>query len=68
MKKSQTQKILRFLKRGFSITPLYALKKWGCFGLASRISELREDGVRIRKRMVHNKFTGKHYASYRLEA
>jgi len=64
MKKSQNNRILKYLKRGYSITPLYALKRFGCFRLASRISDLKKDGVKIRREMVNDKYTGKHYAKY----
>ena len=41
---TQTQQIFEHLSRGGSITPLEALSEFGCFRLASRISELRKAG------------------------
>ena len=38
---TQNQKILKYLKEGNRITALEALKMFGCFRLASRISDLR---------------------------
>lgn len=42
---TQCNAILEYMEQGNSITPLEALGKFGCFRLASRISELRERGV-----------------------
>lgn len=44
---TQTQQIYEHLSRGGSITPLEALSDFGCFRLASRISELRKAGYPI---------------------
>lgn len=44
---SQITSILNHLKRGWSLTPLQALSKYGCNRLAARIRELREQGHRI---------------------
>ena len=41
---TQTQQIFEHLSRGGSITPREALQDFGCFRLASRISELRKAG------------------------
>lgn len=38
---SQTEKILQFLLKGGSLTPMQALKKFQCWALSSRISEIR---------------------------
>lgn len=38
---TQTQKILEYMKRGYRITALEALDLFGCFRLASRISEIK---------------------------
>ena len=45
--KTQTKQIESWLKAGKSITPMLALKKWGCFRLAARIAELRAAGMNI---------------------
>lgn len=44
---TQTQQIRRHLLRHNSITPLQALRKYGCLRLAARIWELKEDGFSI---------------------
>ena len=41
-KTTQEQLILNHLQKGFSITPIQALNLFGCFRLASRISNLRK--------------------------
>lgn len=64
---TQTQSILKFLQDGNTITPLSALDGFGCFRLASRISELKKEGHRIVRTTVEDKRTGKHYASYALD-
>ena len=40
---SQNKQILDHLKRGIDITPMSALRLYGCFRLAARIHELRSD-------------------------
>lgn len=49
---SQKLRILRALKRGQKITPLDALKRFGCLRLSGRILELREDGHKILTTMI----------------
>jgi len=46
-RKSQKAQILASLKSGVLVTPQMALKKWGCFRLAARINDLRDEGYRI---------------------
>lgn len=69
---SQKQAILERLKQGGSITSMEALRDFGCFRLASRISDLRSEGVGIEKTMEEgvSQHTGKtvRYARYRLAA
>ncbi len=62
---SQELEILMELKRGKKITPLDALKRFGCFRLASRISDLRKQGYEIKTAMIETK-TQKHIAQYSL--
>lgn len=53
MEQTNSQKLLireRLLKGG-SLTALEALREFGCFRLASRISDLRSDGMSITKTM-----------------
>ena len=56
---STTKKIESWLLRGYKLTPLQALEKWGCM----RLAELRKDGLPI----VTNKITrnGKTFAQYK---
>jgi hypothetical protein len=66
---SQSEKILYHLSSGKSITPIEALQSYGCFRLASRISELKREGHDI---VTNIKETWtqegglKRYAEYRL--
>ncbi len=52
MKRTQKQKILEWLKSGKSITAMGALGQFGCYRLASRINDLRNDGYAIRCDMI----------------
>jgi biotin operon repressor len=45
---TQKQEILVHLKKHGEITPLDALKEFGCFRLAARIHELRKAGYKIK--------------------
>lgn len=60
---STTKKIEAWLLRGYKITPLQALEKWGCMRLAARIAELRNKGIHI----ITTKVTqnGKTFAQYK---
>jgi hypothetical protein len=62
--KSQEAMIWKHLRRE-PITPLVALKEYGCFRLAARIFDLRSRGVPI----VTDNITrlGKTFAQYRIE-
>lgn len=44
---TQNQKILQHMRLHGSITPLEALRDYGCMRLAARIADLRKDGVLI---------------------
>ena len=61
--KTQTEKILNYLKSGKSLTPITALNKFGCFRLAARISDLRKDGHTIFTETINK--AGKSFASYK---
>ena len=61
---TQNQQIKSYLEKGKSITPIQALNKFGCFRLAARISDLRNEGLNIATKIVTKE--GKSYASYRL--
>jgi hypothetical protein len=49
---SQKMEILHYLKTKRQLTPLEALKRFGCLRLSGRILELRQDGHRIETTMV----------------
>ena len=61
---SQKTAILDMLKRG-QVTPLDALSKLGCFRLAARVRELREEGQPIVTHIEHQ--GDKDFARYELE-
>jgi len=44
---SQTKQIADYLNKGKKLTPIDALTKFGCFRLAARIADLRNDGMSI---------------------
>lgn len=52
---TQCEKILRHLQVNGTITAGEALSEYGIMRLASRISDLKKDGVQIKKRMVKAK-------------
>ena len=49
---TQCEKILAHMKRYGEITPLDAIREYGCMRLSSRIVDLKKQGVPIRSRMV----------------
>ena len=61
---TQNQQIKSYLEKGKSITPLQALNKFGCFRLAARISDLRNEGLKIATKIVTK--DGKTFAKYYL--
>jgi hypothetical protein len=60
--KPQTEKILQWLKLGHSITPIDALKMFGCFRLGARIHDLKRMGHKIKSELIER--DGKHFAEY----
>ena len=60
---SQTTQIQIHLEKGKSITPIQALNKYGCFRLAARIADLRNNGMNIKTTIVKLK-NKKHIATY----
>ena len=69
-KLTQRDKIIAYCKEYGSITPLDALREFGCMRLATGIFELKEDGYKIKT--VIEKAKNKsgepvHYARYYLE-
>lgn len=61
---SQKSEILAYLKSGHSLTPMDALRQFGCFRLAARIKELRDEGHAIDMTLEDD--GQKHYARYSL--
>jgi hypothetical protein len=63
---TQTQMVLDALRRG-PLTPLEALERFGCFRLAARVLELREQGhaIWVERHTLPN---GKRVARYRMRA
>ena len=61
---SQIDNIRAHLGSGKAITPMQALRLYGCFRLAAVIFKLKEEGFRIDTEMVYGK--GKKWASYKM--
>jgi hypothetical protein len=61
---TQTQAVLDHMRSRGSINPLVALRRYGCFRLAARIRDLRDDGYLINAVIVSKR--GKKYAAYSL--
>lgn len=61
---TQTDQIRAHLLSGRDITPLEALDQYGCFRLAARVSDIREEGHDIQT--IIEERNGKRYARYRL--
>ena len=62
---TQNESILAYLRRGWTITPLEALRMFGCFRLGARIYELRRKGVQIDRELVQTA-GGARVARYKL--
>jgi hypothetical protein len=62
---TQAGKILAYLQAGNRLTALEALDAFGCFRLAARIHELRNQGWQIEERTVETR-GGKRVAEYSL--
>jgi len=62
---SQNKQIAEHLKAGKSITPLTALKLYGCFRLSGRIWDLKQTGMKIKTDLVTRR--NKTYAEYKLQ-
>ena len=61
--KIQKEKIKAYLESGKTITSLEALDIFKCFRLASRISELKQEGYPVNKQMIQLD-SGKYVAEY----
>ena len=55
MKATQCDKVLQYMRQFGSITQLEALSDIGCMRLASRISDLRQQGYAVGRRMKTGK-------------
>ena len=55
MKSTQCEKVLAYMRQFGSITQLQALQDIGCMRLASRITDLRQQGYAIGRRMKAGK-------------
>lgn len=63
-KNTQNQKILKHLQKGKKITPLQALRMFGCLRLSGRIYDLKKQGHKIKTDIIAvNK---KHVGQYSL--
>lgn len=70
MRESQCNKVLHFIETEGSITPLDALREFGCMRLASRVSDLKRKGYPIIREMetAKNRYGEPiRYARYRME-
>ena len=70
MKTTQCDRILQYIEDFGSITQLQAIADLGCMRLASRVSDLKQMGHPIRRRMVagKNRYGEKTtYAEYYIE-
>lgn len=63
--RSQESRIIDYLATGKALTPIMALRRFGCFRLGARIYDLKRDGHRIDSRRVTR--NGKTFAEYRLK-
>jgi len=52
VKKSQTERIEEYLGKGHTLTPLSALRLFGCLRLGARIFDLRKKGLPIEGKMI----------------
>lgn len=49
---SQKKEIREHLESGRSLTPLEALRFFGCYRLSARIGELRKEGLNIKTSLI----------------
>lgn len=55
MKETQNEKILKYLQENGSITPIDALREFGCMRLGARIWDLKSIGYEITSKMETTK-------------
>ena len=63
---SQESRILKYLKEGNTLTPLEALKHFGCLRLGARVYELKKQGYNIVSELTEDLSTGKRFSEYSL--
>ena len=63
---SQRLEIQRHLAAGHSITPLVALRKFGCLSLSQRIGQIKRDGFPVVTKLV-KVGPNKRVAEYRIK-
>ena len=64
---AQEAQILAALKRGEALTPMDALRRFGCFRLGARIFDLRRKGHPVTTDMITDEATNKRFAEYRMK-
>lgn len=62
---TQNEMVLNHMRDYGSITPLQALRLYGCFRLGARIYDLKRKGINVVAKIIKNK--KKHFASYSIE-
>lgn len=65
-KATQKVQILEHMQAGNAITPLDALRLFGCMRLGARIYDLKQDGHVINTLIVKDGASGARYARYSL--
>lgn len=63
-KQTQQKMIAQYLKNGGRFTTLEAIELFGCLHPATRVLELKRQGMDIRTDIVTDPNTGKRFASY----
>ena len=66
---TQCERVLQYMQDFGSINPLEAMKDLGVMRLASRVSDLKQEGYQIERQIVTTKnryCEPTHYAEYRL--
>lgn len=59
---TQNEEILKALRNGDILTSIDALNQFGCFRLAARVKDLRDEGHNVKTIMRER--NGKRYAAY----
>lgn len=63
---TQCAQIKAALEAGRRLTPLAALKEFGCLRLGARIWDLKREGVPIERELIVDPRTKKRFAEYRI--